>query len=118
MNLDSKIKIDFQKIELMMSSNDMFAAFCKTASSLFEEFEKEYIHALINSNSEKLDDITHKVLSTARMMGLEDFYNTTKKYKELDLSDENSKAPLISQISDNVADIKNGLLQKAESLTD
>jgi len=116
MNLESSVKIDFDKIEVMMSSNEMFAAFCITAASLFEKFEKEYLHALINSDIEQLDEVTHKVLSTTRMMGLDDFYALTKSYKELNLADENVKAPLIAKLSDYVSVIKQNLTDKAEEL--
>ncbi|GEM_PF-2527572 len=107
---------NFDRLEGMMSSGDFVISFCQKVIYLLEEFERKYVAAIEDSKEDHLNEITHKIQSTMKMLGLEDFYFFTKSYEKMDFRDKLAKVELVEKTLSYVSTIKQSMMEKQESV--
>lgn len=109
-----KPEINFEAVDSMKTRDDFIPLFCRKVIRLLEEFEEEYTKGLRHSDTDKLSDITHKISSTMKLLKLDDFYEFTRSYKNLDLENQDAKDKLLNEALTCIDKLKNDLRLKME----
>ena len=116
MNSVKEISPCFDKVESVTDSKEFIQGFCIKTLELFEEFKSKYNKAIAAQQISDLDAITHKISSTMKWLGLDEFVLLTKSYKDLTMSDQTTMNKLLGDVMYHSNMIEDSIRSKLREL--